>query len=91
MPAAPSPWLISPRRPGVGHLAEDPGGDPAVAVDDQRGRDAGRRHRAVEGQRDLVAGIVQARVADVEVVHERLGARRAVPDVDAEEPDAARP
>src|SRR6266700_5297217 len=79
-----------PAQARVGHLADHPGGDPAVAADDQRGRDARGRDGVAEVERDLVTGIVEAWVADAEVALERLGGRRAVPDVDAEEPDAAR-
>src|SRR5262249_26022126 len=69
----------------VGHLADDPGGDPAVAPDDQRRRDAGGRDGVAEVQRDLVAGVVQAGVADAEAALERPGGGRAVPDIHAEE------
>src|SRR5258708_18346963 len=79
-----------PAQAGVGHLADDPGGDPAVAADDQRGRDARGRDGVAEVERDLVTGIVEAWVTDAEVALERLGGRRAVPDVDAEEPGARR-
>jgi hypothetical protein len=41
----------------------------------------------VELQCDLVGGIIQARVADVESLHECLRAIRLIPDVDADEPD----
>src|SRR5215471_20016716 len=71
----------------VEHLADNAGGDPAAAPDDQRGRDARGRDGVAEVQRDLVAGVVQAGVADAETALERLGGGRAVPDVHAEEPD----
>ena len=46
------------------------------------------RNRAPELQRDLIPGIVQARVADPEVAHEGQGTGRIIPDVDSDEPYA---
>src|ERR1700761_2366697 len=67
--------------------ADDPPGDALLLIDDQRARDRGGRHGAAEVQRDLVAGVVQARIADAEILHEGLGRRRLVADIDADEPD----
>ncbi len=74
-------------QPVIGHIADHPRGDPAAARYHQCGGDPGGRHGVPEIERQVIARIVQARVADPEVADERLGAGRAVPDVDAQEPD----
>src|SRR5580704_4176002 len=67
--------------------ADDPASDAVVLVEHQRARDGRRRHGAAEVQRDLVGRIVQARIADPEILHESLGGRRLVADIDADELD----
>src|SRR6266567_2603089 len=75
----------------VGHLADDPCGNPPGPADHQRGGNAGRRDGALEGECYLVTRVVQARVTDLEGPLEGIGRGRAVPDVHPEEPDSARP
>src|SRR6201996_56742 len=74
----------------VAGLADDPPGDAVVLVEHQRAGDGGRRHGATEVERNLVRGIVEARVADAEILHESVGGRRLVPDIAPDEPDILR-
>src|ERR1700761_9644297 len=71
----------------VAGLADDPAGDAALLVEHQRAGDGGRRHGAPEVERDLVGRIVEARVADAEILHESVGGRRLVADIDPDELD----
>src|SRR5271165_7522373 len=72
----------------VARLADDPPGDVAVPVDHERARDGRRRHGAAEGEGDLATLIAHVRVADAEILHEGLGARGRVPDIDPYELNA---
>src|SRR6202012_5720800 len=74
----------------VAGLADDPPGDAVVLVEHERAGDGGRRHGATEVERDLVGRIVEARVADAEILHESVGGRRLVPDINPDELDLLR-
>src|SRR5690606_33635877 len=67
------------------HLAERAGGDAALPVDHERGRDRRGRHGARERERDLARLVEEAGVAELLAALEGERVGLAVLEVDAEE------
>src|SRR5690606_5706113 len=70
------------------HGAEGAGGDAALRIDDQRGRDGGRGDRALEGEEQLALVVEDARVPGLDGAVVGLGRRLLVLEVDPDEPHA---